>query len=261
MALAMVTPQLDIPRFPRAKKYSPEWVLSAVSGGANSLWLTEWLCEALDLKPGQRVLDLGCGRGASSVFLRREFGVQVVAADLWFDPTERAARLRDAGVDDGVLPVHADARSLPFAEGWFDAIVSIDSFVYYGTDDLYLANVARSLEPGGTLAIAGAGMMQKWRATCRSTSPRGGSRRSGACTRPRGGGAIGSAPVWSTCGSPTTSTTAGSTGSPESTPRRRTTRPRSPRSKPIRAATSATCAPWPRAARARPPRRRSRACR
>jgi cyclopropane fatty-acyl-phospholipid synthase-like methyltransferase len=46
------------------------------------LWLTEWLAEALDLRPGMRVLDLGCGRAMSSVFLRREFGVQVWASIL-----------------------------------------------------------------------------------------------------------------------------------------------------------------------------------
>src|SRR5438270_12407928 len=64
-------------RFPRSSRYHPEWVLAGVSGGANPLWLAEWLSEALDLRPGMRVLDLGCGRALSSVFLRREFGVQV----------------------------------------------------------------------------------------------------------------------------------------------------------------------------------------
>ena len=63
------------PLFPRASTYNPDWVLATVSGGANSLWLTEWLTSAMDLRPGMRVLDLGCGRGASSVFLHREFGV------------------------------------------------------------------------------------------------------------------------------------------------------------------------------------------
>ena len=131
--------------------------MSSVSGGANSLWLTEWLTTALDLRPGMRVLDLGCGRGASSIFLRREFGVQVWATDLWFDPSERMERIRDAGVDDGVFPIHADARSLPFAAGFFDAIVSIDSFFYYGTDDFYLNYLARFVKPGGQSPSPGPG--------------------------------------------------------------------------------------------------------
>jgi cyclopropane fatty-acyl-phospholipid synthase-like methyltransferase len=108
-----------------------------------------------------RVLDLGCGRGASSIFLHREFGVQVHSVDLWFNPTERLQRIRDAGAEGGVIPLHADARDLPFAHGFFDAIVSIDSFVYYGTDDLFLASIARYVKPGGQLAIAGAGLMRE----------------------------------------------------------------------------------------------------
>src|SRR6266550_2830430 len=148
-------------RFPRSSKYHPEWVLANASGGANSLWITEWLTTALDLQPGMRVLDLGCGRASSSIFLHREFGVQVWATDLWFSASENLQRIRDAGVQDGVFPVHADARALPFATEFFDAVVSIDSFVYYGTDDLYLGYLARFVKPGGVVGIAGAGLMQE----------------------------------------------------------------------------------------------------
>jgi SAM-dependent methyltransferase len=149
-------------RFPRSSAYHPDWILAAVSGGANSLWLTEWLTEVMDLRPGMRVLDLGCGRGASSIFLHRELGVQVWATDLWFDASERLARIRDAGVEDGVFPLHSDARQLPFAAQFFDAIVSIDSFVYYGTDDLYANYLARFLNPGGQIGIAGSGLVAEF---------------------------------------------------------------------------------------------------
>jgi len=148
-------------RFPRSSKYHPEWVTASISGGANSLWLTEWLTTAMDLRPGMRVLDLGCGRAASSIFLRREFGVHVWATDLWFSASQNLERLRDARVEDGVFPIHADARSLPFAEAFFDAIVSIDSFCYYGTDDLYLNYLARFVKPGGPVGIAGAGLVRE----------------------------------------------------------------------------------------------------
>src|SRR6516225_2742163 len=119
-------------RFPLASGYHPAWVLAGVSGGANPLWLTEWLTEALDLRAGMRVLDLGCGRAASSIFLRREFNVQVWAVDLWNSVSERLQRIRDAGVEDGVFPIHADARALPFAPEFFDVIVCIDAFPYCG---------------------------------------------------------------------------------------------------------------------------------
>src|ERR1700674_5281394 len=102
-------------RFPRSSKYHPDWVVASVSGGANALWITEWLTEVLDLRPGMRVLDLGCGRAMSSIFLHREFGVQVWATDLWISASENIQRIRDAGVADGVFPIHADARMLPFA--------------------------------------------------------------------------------------------------------------------------------------------------
>jgi cyclopropane fatty-acyl-phospholipid synthase-like methyltransferase len=148
-------------RFPRSATYNPDWVLAGVSGAAHPLWMAEWLAAALDLRPGMRVLDLGCGRALSSVFLRREFGVQVWATDLWFSADENLRRVRDAGVDDGVFPIHADARSLPFAGEFFDAVVSLDSFPYYGTDDSYLTYLARFVKPGGPIAIAGAGLMRE----------------------------------------------------------------------------------------------------
>src|SRR5262245_30111128 len=147
-------------RFPRSSKYNPEWLIAAASGGANSLWMAEWLAESLDLRPGMRLLDLGCGRAASSIFFHREFGVQVWGTDLWFSASENLQRIRDAGVEASVFPIHADARSLPFATEFFDAIVSIDSFPYYGTDDLYLEYLARFVKPVGQIGIAGAGLMR-----------------------------------------------------------------------------------------------------
>ncbi|BCS34982.1 SAM-dependent methyltransferase [Luteitalea sp. TBR-22] len=148
-------------RFPRSSAYNPAWLVAGASGGANPLWLTEWVCESLLLQPGMRVLDLGCGRALSSIFLHREFGVQVWATDLWFSASENQRRIADAGVADGVFPLRADARALPFADDFFDAVVSIDSFPYYGTDARFLGMLARFLKPGGFLAIAGAGLAQE----------------------------------------------------------------------------------------------------
>ena len=153
--------RLQSDRFPRASRYNPDWVIASASGGANALWLTEWLAGSLDLRAGMRVLDLGCGRAASSIFLHREFGVEVWATDLWFSASENLGRIRDAGAGDRVFPIHCDARSLPYADEFFDAIVSVDSFVYYGTDDTYLNYVARFLKPDGVLAIAGAGLTRE----------------------------------------------------------------------------------------------------
>jgi cyclopropane fatty-acyl-phospholipid synthase-like methyltransferase len=123
--------QLISERFPRSAKYNPAWVLASISGAANALWLSEWLAEVLDLRPGMRLLDLGCGRAVSSIFLRREFGVQVWATDLWFSASENLQRIQDAGVEDGVFPIHADARSLPSPQSsstpWCASIASLTS--------------------------------------------------------------------------------------------------------------------------------------
>jgi SAM-dependent methyltransferase len=148
-------------RFPRAWGYNPDWIVAGGGSAANTLWLADWLTQAVELRPGMRVLDLGCGRAISSVFLCREFGVEVWAADLWFSPAENLQRIRDAGVADGVFPLHADARSLPFATGFFDAILSVDSFMYYGTDETYLPYLARFVKPGGPVGIAQAGLVRE----------------------------------------------------------------------------------------------------
>lgn len=148
-------------QFPRSSAYHPDWVM-ANAMGSNSMWLTEWLSTVMELQPGMRVLDLGCGRAVSSVFLAREFDVQVWATDLWISASENIQRIRDAGCLDRVFPLHADARSLPFAAGFFDAIIVIDSFSYYGTDDLYLNYLANFVKPGGQIGIAGAGIMREF---------------------------------------------------------------------------------------------------
>jgi len=148
-------------RFPRASAYHPDWIVANASGGANVLWLAEWLSTAIEFLPGMRVLDLGCGRAMSSIFLRREFGVQVWAVDLWVSAAENIQRIRDARVDDGVFPLHVDARALPFAPEFFDAIVCLDSFYYFGTDDLYLNYIAQFLKPVGLLGIASSGLVHE----------------------------------------------------------------------------------------------------
>ena len=54
-------------QFPRASGYSAEWVL-ANQMGLHPLWLTEWISQAMDVSPGMRILDLGCGKALSSIY-------------------------------------------------------------------------------------------------------------------------------------------------------------------------------------------------
>ncbi len=148
------------PRFPKSNAYHPDWV-HGLAMGSHCLWLAEWLTGSMDLKPGMRVLDLGCGRAATSIFLAREFGVNVWATDLWVSATDNKQRIRDAGFEELIYPLHCDARSLPYAAEFFDAIIAVDSFSYFGTDDLYLNYLAQFVKPGGQIAIAGAGLTQE----------------------------------------------------------------------------------------------------
>jgi cyclopropane fatty-acyl-phospholipid synthase-like methyltransferase len=144
-------------RFPRASAYDTDWVVENLMG-PNVLWLAEFLAEAVPLQPGMRVLDLGCGKAISSIFLAKEFKVDVTAADLWIKPTENQKRIDAAGLAGRVTPVHAEAHALPFAEASFDAIVSLDAYHYFGTDDLYLGTIAKFLRPGGRLGIVVPGL-------------------------------------------------------------------------------------------------------
>jgi cyclopropane fatty-acyl-phospholipid synthase-like methyltransferase len=157
---APVAELLRLPDFPRAAAYDPAWVLEHHMG-PNVLWLTESLSQVLDLAPGSRVLDLGCGRALSSIFLAREFDVQVWAVDLWIDASSNWQRVVEAGEQRRVLPLQLDARRLPFADGFFDAVVSVDAYHCFGTDDLFLAQITRVLAPGGGLGIVVPGLVDE----------------------------------------------------------------------------------------------------
>jgi cyclopropane fatty-acyl-phospholipid synthase-like methyltransferase len=156
------TESLRVDQFPRSSKYDPEWVFENEMG-PNALWLTEALCQVMELEPGMRVLDMGCGRAMSSIFLAKEFGVQVWATDLWVPATDNWQRICAADVADRVYPIHAEAHALPFPDGFFDAIVSLDSYHYYGTDDLYLGtHFARLGRPGAQIGIVVPGLVQEF---------------------------------------------------------------------------------------------------
>jgi len=126
--------------------------------GPNALWLAEWLCEGLHLEPEMRVLDLGCGKAMTSVFVAREFRARVWAVDLWVDPDHNWRRVSEAGCADRVCPLRSEAHALPFAKGFFDAVISVDAYQYFGSDDLYLDYLGRYVRPGGVLGVVVPGL-------------------------------------------------------------------------------------------------------
>ncbi len=152
--------RLSKPDFPRSSTYDPQWLMHNAMG-PHVLWLAEWLSQQLELRAGMRVLDLGCGRATSSIFFAKEFGVTVWAADLWIKPTENRDRIERAGISEFVFPLSAEAHALPFAAASFDAILSLDAYHYFGTDDLYLGYISRFLKPGGRLGIVVPGVREE----------------------------------------------------------------------------------------------------
>ena len=122
--------------------------------GPNCLKLADEATRGLDLPRGLRALDLGCGTGLSSMFLAERFGCTVWATDLWIPATENFSRFRAFDMDDRVYPIHAEAHELPYAERFFDAAFSIDSYHYYGAEEGYLeTHLAPLVKPGGLLAV------------------------------------------------------------------------------------------------------------
>lgn len=144
--------------FFRTEKYDKDFLKPNMMG-PNSMMILEELLEKVHLKPGMRVLDLGCGNGLTSVFLAKEYGVQVFALDLWISATDNYRRFREAGVEQAVIPIHADAMDMPFADEFFDAVISVDAYHYVGNNDTFFPEKIRPLlKQNGIAAIAFPGM-------------------------------------------------------------------------------------------------------
>ena len=107
------------------------------------------ICRKLDLQPGERLLDIGCGWGALAIHAATHHGVEVLGVSL-SDPQVALARdlARAAAVDDRVEFRLADYREVT---GTFDAVASIGMFEHVGSDQLerYFATCHRLTRPGG----------------------------------------------------------------------------------------------------------------
>jgi cyclopropane fatty-acyl-phospholipid synthase-like methyltransferase len=108
------------------------------------------------------VLDLGSGAGLTSALMARAYGLTVYAADLWSNPSDNMRFFEGCGLTNRqIIPLKADATALPFAEGFFDAVVSVDSYNYFGRDPRYLGEQLLPLvKRGGELLFAIPGMVR-----------------------------------------------------------------------------------------------------
>lgn len=122
----------------RSVKYSSQDPQSMIMG-PNPVKLEEELLIHHKIPEGSVVCDLGSGQGLTSVFLAKEYGFIVYAADLWSDPEENRKFFDRMGLSrEQIIPVKADANNLPFEKNFFDAVVSVDSYNYFGRDPYYL---------------------------------------------------------------------------------------------------------------------------
>ena len=127
--------------------------------GPNCLRILDELLARADLPPGARVLDLGCGMGLTSMALAKAYDCTVTAADLWIPAEDNARRFAEADLADRVTAVHCEAHAMPFEPETFDAVISIDSYHYYGADSAYLnTHLLPVLKPGGLLAVVVPGL-------------------------------------------------------------------------------------------------------
>ena len=148
--------------FPKASSFDINLVRSKIMG-PNPLKLCEELLRDANIAKESRVCDLGSGTGITSVMLAREYGLDVYAVDLWSDPAENRAFFREMGVpDDRIHPVKANAaEGLPFDQGFFDAVVSVDSYNYFGRDPRYLGErLLPYVKPGGKMYLSIPGMVR-----------------------------------------------------------------------------------------------------
>ena len=130
--------------------------------GPNSVRLLDEMLEKYPVANGLKILDLGCGKGLTSLFLARETKAQVYATDLWISATKNFEHFKAWGIEDSVIPIHADANDLPFADGYFDVIVSIDSFHYFaGKPDFFRTKILPLVKKCGKVILAMPGLKEE----------------------------------------------------------------------------------------------------
>jgi SAM-dependent methyltransferase len=112
----------------------------------------ETLCEAADIKAGERVLDVAAGNGNASLAAARRFA-RVTSTD--YVPTLLESARRRAEAEGHVIEFQvADAENLPFPDGTFDAVLSTFGVMFTPDQERAARELMRVLRPGGRIGLA-----------------------------------------------------------------------------------------------------------
>jgi arsenite methyltransferase len=114
--------------------------------------LTLRLARLAGIAPGARVVDVACGSGATALLLARELGCVTVGVDLGTRAIEQARRATHPGERTSFLL--GDAEALPVPDASFDVALSECSLCTFPDKPRAMAEMARVVRPGGTIAIA-----------------------------------------------------------------------------------------------------------
>lgn len=128
------------------------WALGDFArAGAEQVIVAELLCRAIDIHPGERVLDVAAGAGNAALAAARR-GAAVTATDFVPQLLEAAARRAQAeGLD--LQTREADAQSLPFADGAFDVVLSTFGVMFAAGQSRAAAELLRVCRPGGRIGL------------------------------------------------------------------------------------------------------------
>ncbi len=115
--------------------------------------VAEELADALEIMPGERVLDVACGSGNGAIAAARRSWGNAVGSDFVPALLERG-RERAAVERLEVEFVEADATALPFADGEFDVVMSIFGAMFAADQEKAAAELLRVCKPGGRIGMA-----------------------------------------------------------------------------------------------------------
>jgi ubiquinone/menaquinone biosynthesis C-methylase UbiE len=111
--------------------------------------------ETLGLRPGEHVLDAGCGPGETAVFLAKQYGVRVTGITVSNFEIERATQRAEAGGVPGQATFeYGDYMALNYPDATFDAVLALESLQNAPDLPQVLGELYRVLKPGGRIAFS-----------------------------------------------------------------------------------------------------------